>query len=89
LRLAIASAGTREIEVVVNDQSVGKVDGLTPDPAISQTGITGIWSERDFVFDAAMLKPGTNVMKLIVPAGRTTAGIIYDYLQLEIDDAAK
>jgi hypothetical protein len=45
LRLAIASAGTREIAVVVNEQPAGKVDNLSLDPAISQTGITGIWTD--------------------------------------------
>jgi rhamnogalacturonan endolyase len=89
LRLAIASASTREIDVVVNDQPVGKADHLTMDGAIARNGITGVWSERDVVFDASALKAGTNVMKLIVPAGSMTAGIIYDYLRLELDEAAR
>jgi len=28
-------------------------------------------------------------VKLIVPAGGMTAGVIYDYLRLELDEAAK
>ena len=33
-----------------------------------------------------MLKPGANVLKLIVPAGPINNGVIYDYVRLELDD---
>src|SRR5262249_36687664 len=36
--------------------------------------------------DAALLKQGANVIKLIVPAGPINNGIIYDYVRLELDD---
>ncbi|HXS94996.1 MAG TPA: polysaccharide lyase family protein [Candidatus Limnocylindrales bacterium] len=89
LRLAIAANSARQIEVVVNDQPVGQVDHMFTDGAIARNGITGVWSERDVVFDASALKAGANTLKLIVPAGPLTAGVIYDYLRLEIDDAGK
>jgi rhamnogalacturonan endolyase len=89
LRLAIASASTREIAVEVNGQPVGKVDQLVGDGAIARNGITGIWREKHVAFDAAALKAGTNVLKLTVPAGSTTSGVIYDYLRLELDDKTK
>ena len=34
---------------------------------------------------ASMLKAGTNTITLTVPAGTLTAGIIYDYLRLELE----
>jgi rhamnogalacturonan endolyase len=89
LRLALAATSARQIDVVVNDQPVGQVDHLITDGAIGRNGITGIWSERDVEFDAATLKAGTNTLKLIVPAGSLTAGVIYDYLRLELDESAK
>jgi rhamnogalacturonan endolyase len=89
LRLALAATSARQIDVVVNDQPVGQVDRMIPDGAIGRNGITGVWSERDVVFDASALKAGTNKLKLIVPAGPLTAGVIYDYLRLELDQAGK
>jgi rhamnogalacturonan endolyase len=89
LRLGLASSSAREIDVVLNDQPVGKVDHMTNDGAIARNGILGVWSEKDVVFDAASLKAGTNTLKLIVPAGSMTAGVIYDYLRLELDEAGR
>jgi rhamnogalacturonan endolyase len=74
---------------MVNEQPVGQIDRLFPDGAIGRNGITGIWSERDVAFDASVLKAGTNTLKLIVPAGPLTAGVIYDYLRLELDETGK
>src|SRR5581483_7414050 len=81
LILALAATSARQIDVVVNDQPVGKVDRLFSDNAIGRNGILGIWSIRDVVFDASALKAGTNTLKLIIPAGSATAGVIYDYLR--------
>ena len=89
LRLAIAATSAREIDVVVNGQEVAKVDRLQNDGAIGRNGITGIWSERDVAFDASALKSGANVLKLIVPAGPMTSGVIWDYLRLELDERAR
>jgi rhamnogalacturonan endolyase len=86
LRLALASTSTREIEVAVNGQPAGKVDRLYSDGAIARNGITGVWAEKDLPFDASLLKSGTNVLVLTVPAGPMTAGVIYDYLRLELDE---
>jgi rhamnogalacturonan endolyase len=89
LRLALAATSARQIDIVVNDQPVGQVDHLFTDGAIARNGITGVWSERELAFDAATLKAGTNTIKLIVPAGSLTAGVIYDYLRLELDETGK
>jgi rhamnogalacturonan endolyase len=89
LRIALASTSTRELDVEVNGQPVGKLDHLMVDGAIARNGILGVWSEKDVPFDASALKAGTNTVKLIVPAGPMTSGMIYDYLRLEIDEAGK
>jgi len=89
LRLALAATSARQIDVVVNGQPAGQVDHLFSDNAIGRNGITGIWSERDVVFPASLLKAGTNTLQLIVPAGPGTAGVIYDYLRLELDETGK
>jgi rhamnogalacturonan endolyase len=40
-------------------------------------------------FDASLLKQGDNVLTLTVPAGPVNNGVIYDYLRLELDEAAQ
>ena len=88
LRLAICGVGTRTLAASVNDQSIGSVTNLVYNATINRDGIGGYWSEHDLVFDASLMKAGENVMKLTVPAGTLTGGIIYDYLRLELDEAA-
>jgi rhamnogalacturonan endolyase len=88
LRLAICGTGTRIIDVTVNDKSAGRVDRLLVDGAIARHSIQGLWYERELAFDASLLKKGTNVLKLIVPAGPVNNGVIYDYLRLELDESA-
>ena len=75
--------------MVVNDQPVGKLDRLMVDGAITRNGNLGVWSEKDVAFDASCAEAGTNTLKLIVPGGPMTSGMIYDYLRLEIDEASK
>jgi rhamnogalacturonan endolyase len=86
LRLAICGVGTRTIDVTVNEQSIGPVDRLVSDSTLGRNGISGIWFERELSFDASLMRAGTNIIKLIVPAGPVTSGIIYDYLRLELDE---
>lgn len=88
LRLAVSGTGTRKIDVTLNDQSIGSVDRLIGDGAITRHSIQGIWYERELAFDAALMKKGANVLKLIVPAGPVNNGVIYDYLRLELDESA-
>ena len=49
----------------------------------SQCEISGL------VVNAALMKPGKNVLGLTVPAAPLTAGIIYDYLRLGLDENAE
>ena len=50
-------------------------------------GRQGLWYERELAFDAALLKPGANVLKIIVPAGPINNGILYDYVRLELNES--
>lgn len=51
---------------------------------INRDGIQGFWVEKNLAFDAALMKAGDNTLKLTIPAGGPTSGIIYDYLRLEL-----
>ncbi len=88
LRLAICGVGTRELAVSVNDQPASTVTGLVYNATIDRDGIGGSWSEHDVVFDASLMHAGTNVLKLTIPGGDLTSGIMYDYLRLELNSSA-
>ncbi len=88
LRAAFAGTGVGSIDVTINDQPAGKLTRLMRDGVLSSHGIQGIWYERELAFDAALMKQGENKLTLTVPAGNTTAGVIYDYLRLELDENA-
>jgi rhamnogalacturonan endolyase len=89
LRLAICGVGTKTIDVTVNDQPAGTISGLNYNATINRDGIGGFWLEKDLTFDAALMKAGPNTLKLTIPAGGLTSGIIYDYVRLEMDETGK
>ena len=62
---------------------------LVGDGVITRHQIQGIWYEREVPIDAALLKAGPNTLTLTVPGGKVNNGVIYDYLRLEVDDAAR
>ncbi len=89
LRLALCGTGTRTLDLSVNDQPAGHVALPMGDGAITRHSIQGLWYEKELVFDATLLKRGANTLTITVPAGPVNNGIIYDYLRLELDEAAK
>jgi len=89
LRVAICGGGAREIGVTVNDQPAGKIDRLLVDGAITRHSIRGLWYERELAFDASLLKTGSNVLTLTIPAGPVNNGVIYDCLRLELDESTR
>ncbi len=90
LRLALAATSARSIAVTVNDKPAGAVERLMDTATIRRDGIRGFWTERDVAFDAALMKPGANLLKLTIPPGGVMSGVEYDYLRLELDpDSAK
>ncbi|MDR0901250.1 MAG: GDSL-type esterase/lipase family protein [Opitutaceae bacterium] len=88
LRLAICGTGAKSIGVSVNGLPAGKIDGLAGDGVITRHGRQGIWHERELAFDAALMRAGENTLVLTVPAGPVNNGMMYDYLRLELDEAA-
>lgn len=48
----------------------------------------GFWEEKAVPFDASLLQQGKNTIQLTVPAGSVMNGVQYDYLRLEVDNAA-
>ncbi len=87
LRLALCGTATRELQITVNDQPAGTITLGMGDGAIARHGRQGLWYERELAFDAALLKAGANVLKIIVPAGPINNGILYDYVRLELDES--
>jgi rhamnogalacturonan endolyase len=89
LRLAFAgSRGRGGIRVSVNDRPAGETGPLPDTGVMHRDGIRGYWFERDVAFDAALLKAGSNVLRLTNPARAWTDGVLYDYLRLELDEKA-
>ena len=88
LRVALAGADTNELDVAVNGQSVGAIHPTITN-ALRYNSNKSVWQEQTLKFDAARLKAGENEIQLTVPAGDLTSGVVYDYLRLELDDAAK
>jgi len=87
LRLAISGTGAPRIEVEVNGKAAGEVELAMPDSTFSErNGIQGIWYQRELAFDTVMLKAGSNAITLTVPAGNLGAGVMYDYVRLELDE---
>ena len=76
----------RTLSGILNDQSIGSVTNLTYNATINRDGIGGSWCERDLVFDASLMKAGTNTLELTIPSGGLTSGVMYDYLRLEVDE---
>jgi rhamnogalacturonan endolyase len=89
LRATFSATGTSNIPVTVNGQELPGFTRLPQDRALDSHGQHGIWHEEKFEFDASLLKQGTNQLVLTVPAGSINAGVIYDYLRLEVDENAQ
>lgn len=87
LRLAIAGAAGIPLETVMNGTPIGRTR-LTYNATINRDGIHGDWVEKDVVFDASVMKAGTNVLTLSIPGGNVMSGVEYDYLRLELDEHA-
>jgi rhamnogalacturonan endolyase len=89
LRVALAGAdGNGGLQISVNGREAGTIQP-TASNALRYNTDKSVWQERDLMFDAAFLKAGENEMKLTVPAGDVTTGVVYDYLRLELDESHK
>ncbi|PTQ94051.1 rhamnogalacturonan endolyase [Mucilaginibacter yixingensis] len=85
LRFGISGSGARSLGISVNGKDVGPFDNVGGGGANpNRDGIEGTWVERDFKFDASLLKPGQNTIVLTVPAGGVMSGLVYDVVRLEV-----
>jgi rhamnogalacturonan endolyase len=87
LRTGLSGVGARHVFVTVNGHEVGDLAPLQYNATINRDGIQGVWTEHDVRFPASLLKQGGNVLELKVPAGSVMAGVIYDYLRLELEQS--
>ncbi len=85
LRFGISGSGARQLGITVNGKEVGPDTDIGGGGAsMIRDGIEGTWVERDFNFDASLLKAGPNTIVLTVPAGSVSNGICYDVIRLEV-----
>jgi rhamnogalacturonan endolyase len=85
LRFGLDGVSTRTLAISVNGKEAGDLANMFGAGAsMMRDGIEGTWIERDFDFDAALLKPGPNTIALTVPAGAVGSGICYDVVRLEV-----
>ncbi len=85
LRFGIAGSGARSLNVTVNGKDLGAFTDIGGGGASPiRDGIEGTWVERDFTFDASLLKQGENTIILTVPAGSVANGMCYDVIRLEV-----
>jgi rhamnogalacturonan endolyase len=84
LRMALCgSRGRGCVAVSVNGTPVGDTGDLPDSGVMHRDGIRGTWLEKTFPFDAALLKPGKNEIRLRSRGDHWTKGVLYDYLRLE------
>jgi len=85
LRFGISGSAARSLGISVNGTEVGPDTDIAGGGAsMMRDGIEGTWVERDFNFDASLLKPGENKIVLTIPAGPVGSGICYDVIRLEV-----
>ena len=89
LRVALAGIETRTLTFLMNGKQIGTISDLPNTGVIHRDADRGYWQEKAIFFDASLMKTGTNVLKLVVPAGNVMNGVEYDYLRLELDEDAK
>jgi len=86
--LRLAFAGNRSpsgVDVLVNEAVAGRTGPLPDTGVMHRDGIRGYWFERKVSFDAALMKAGTNTLKLRLPVQNWVDGVLYDYVRLELE----
>jgi rhamnogalacturonan endolyase len=87
LRMAICGSRDGEIiKVAVNNVGIGNTGHLPHMGVMHRDGIRGKEEEISILFDAKLLRPGTNRIALSLNARNWTFGVLYDYLRLELDE---
>ncbi len=89
--LRLAFCGTHagcNVEVFVNDQSIGDTGPLPSTSAMQRDGIRAFWIEKPLSFAAGLLQGGVNTIKLKSHANTWSQGVMYDVVRLELDEPA-
>ena len=90
LRLAICGARGGPVDAAVNGHSIGGTGELPESGVMHRDGIrSDALTERNLKFDAALLKPGENIIELTKHVRAWTDGVLYDYLRLELEEKGK
>lgn len=87
--LRLAFCGTHagcNVEVFVNDKSIGDTGPLPSTSAMQRDGIRAFWVERPLTFAATQLRSGVNTIKLKSHATSWSQGVMYDVVRLELDE---
>ncbi len=84
LRLALTGVSAGRIDVAMNDQRAGVVEGLVYNATINRDGIEGSWVEKDVTFDASLMRGRKQPAEADYSCRRTYERIIYDYIRLEL-----
>lgn len=87
LRLAICGARGGPVDISVNSQPIGSTGELPESGVMHRDGIRShSLTEVNLKFDAALLRPGKNIIELTKHARTWTDGVLYDYLRLELEE---
>ncbi len=87
LRLAICGARGGPVDATLNGQSIGTTGDLPESGVMHRDGIrSDSLTEINLKFDAALFKPGENVIALTKHVRTWTDGVLYDYVRLELND---
>jgi rhamnogalacturonan endolyase len=87
--LRLAFCGTHagcNVEVFVNDKSIGDTGPLPSTSAMQRDGIRAFWIEKPLSFDAGLLQGGVNTLKLKSHANTWSQGVMYDVVRLELNE---
>jgi len=95
LRLGLAGSEGRQtrLRMTLNGDTLAVIDGLVHDGAVHRSGVRGVYQQRRVPFDAALLRPGRNVLVLgLLEPGRPVgkrlgyprAAVLLDCLRLEV-----
>ena len=89
LRLGLTSVTSPVLNVAVNGVEVPGFSFKLADHALVRHQMYGRWLETWTSFDASLLKAGMNEITLTIPAGEMNNSVVYDFVRLELDEAAR
>lgn len=90
LRLAICGFYGGPVNISLNGKVIGTTGRLMESSVMNRDGIRSeALIMHDINFDAALLKPGNNIIQLTKVAYDLSQTVMYDYVRLELDEGRK